>query len=840
MDPFIPFPTPQISENPNAWDYFWFQLPYGVPGVISLIVGLFLSYFSFQRVLNQRGDDRIFAFNLFLSFFGYSILGLILSLRAWVLDKGTLLQLNNWLYLFVILILPTNFYICYSITRKKIFLYYTYLCWIAVVFGYVGILQGKGFVNEWFDYSFGSYPKASNYIKPFGVIPLIGYFTLVIPFFTLRWKELSGKIHRSLFIGYNILFIFTISNAPVLLGYNVYPGSFFIFIPLLLISYGVFRSDFFDVNELLFQKNGLFYILFGLVSLSLILLPGAVTLGMNHEAYNNQKWLPYAIPPALSFFCSIFMAIIVAGSNPSEKLNQLCAFSLIITAFYNLQSIPTKFSVDYIVMLRISQVCFLVFSLAPSILTRFVLKVIDSKRPPLLKLADIISVICASLSITPYLYNGYFVYEQSVIHKGYLVQYLLGLNASICFYIVFRELKIKWKSIPKLSIVVIGTITVSGLLLLTALLPSNGIYFPLLSDYQFIPTTVLGFAVLKYGAFSIKGRTIRFSQRLANLGILAILIASALQLPKFLEDFAIEESMFHLSLVTLPLILFNYLLVYVFARPLAEELDQNYLLLEEAKEKAEVANEVSERLLLNILPKKIAEEIKKKGFYEPETYEDVSILFTDFRGFTKVAETMDKKELITDLDACFTQFDEIVSRNKMEKLKTIGDSYMCAGGLPSANRTNALDACLAALEIRSFMDQMKEIKTSLGFPFWELRIGIHTGPVIAGVVGRFKFAYDIWGESVNTASRMESSGVVGEINISQATYDKICFLFDCEYRGKVEAKHKVTLDMYFVRRLKPKFSRDEQGFVPNDKFWKIYERIQNGAVLVKKPHSTSV
>ncbi len=834
MDSYIPYPIPTIPENPDVWQYFWFQLPYGIPGIISLIVGLFLSYFSFQRAIQKTGNDRIFAVNICLSFLGYSCLGLILSLRAWILEKELLLQLNNWLYLFVILILPTNFYICYSITRRKVFLYYTYLCWIAVVFGYFGILQGQGFTNDWFEYPFGKYPKASIYVKPFGIIPLIGYFGLVLPFFTFKWKELEGRIHRSLFIGYNILFIFTISNAPVLLGYNVYPGSFFIFIPLLLIAYGVFRSDFFDMNELLFQKNGLFYILFGIVSFSLILISGAVTLGMNHDAYANQKWFPYAIPPAASFFCSIFMAIIVAGSNPSAKLNQLCAFSLIITAFYNLQSIPTKFSIDYIVMLRISQVCFLVFSLAPTILTRFVLKVIDSPRPPILRLVDIFSGICAGLSITPFLYNGYYIYDQAIVHKGYIVQYLIGIISALGIFIVVRELKSKWKTVPKLSFVVIGTILFSGLLLITALFPSNGIKFPLFSDYLFIPTVILGFAVIKYGAFSMKGRTIRFSQKLANLGIFAILLASLLQMPRFLEDLAFGETLFHLTLVTLPLILFNYLLVYVFARPLAEELDQNYLLLEDAKQKAEVANEVSERLLLNILPKKIAEEIKTKGFYEPETYEEVTILFTDFRGFTVVAETMDKQELITDLDACFTQFDEIISRNKMEKLKTIGDSYMCAGGLPTSNKTSAIDACLSALEIRSFMRQMKEIKTSLALPFWELRIGISTGPVIAGVVGRFKFAYDIWGDSVNTASRMESSGVVGEINISQATYDKILFLFDCEHRGKVEVKHNAMLEMYFVKRLKAKFSKDDSGFVPNEKFWKIYKRIENGAVLVKK------
>lgn len=834
MDLFIPNPIPTMPTNPSPWEYFWYQIPYGVPGIISLLVGLLLSYFALQKAFTKGTEDRIFSLNLFLSFLGYSALGLVLSLRAWVLDRSTLLLWNNWLYLFILIILPANFYICYAITKRKVFLYYTYLCWVSVVFGYVGIFQEKGFLDEWFDYQFGKYPKASNYIKPFGIIPLIGYFALVIPFFSIRWKELQKKIHRSLFLGYNLLFILTISNAPVLLGFNIYPGSFFIFIPLLLIAYGVFRSDFFDMNDLLFKRNGLFYILFGVVSLSLVLLSVSVALGLKYSAYENEKWFPSAIPPVTSFFISIFMAIIVAGSNPSAKLNQLSAFSLIITAFYNLQSIPTKFSLDYIITLRISQICFLIFSLAPSIFTRFVLKALGTDRPPLLRFVDILSVLCAMLSITPYLYRGYYIYPEGIVHRGYYVQILLGFTTFVAIFIVLRKIIPIWKKVPKVTYMVIGTILLSGLFLLSALLPSNGIRFPLLSDYMFIPTTILGFAVLKYDAFSLKGRTIQFSQKLANMGIFSILLASILQLPRFLENLNFGESLFHLTLITLPLVLLNYLLIFVFARPLAEELDNNYVLLETAKKEAEDANQKSEKLLLNILPKSIAEEIKVNGYCEPKSYEETSILFTDFRGFTEMTGKMDRNELIRDLDACFTQFDEIIARNKMEKLKTIGDSYMCAGGLPEPNKTSAIDACLSALEIRSFMHQMKIIKQSLGLPFWELRIGIHTGPVIAGVVGRFKFAYDIWGDSVNLASRMESSGIVGKINVSKDTYELVRFFFRFSFRGEIKDKHNEKREMYILERLKPRFSKDEAGLVPNADFLRIYEKVQRGARLVRK------
>ncbi len=228
--------------------------------------------------------------------------------------------------------------------------------------------------------------------------------------------------------------------------------------------------------------------------------------------------------------------------------------------------------------------------------------------------------------------------------------------------------------------------------------------------------------------------------------------------------------------------------------------------------------EKSEKLLLNILPQNVATELKVTGAVVPQHFESASVMFTDFVGFTKISEKMSAADLIKELDGCFSQFDEVIKHNNLEKLKTIGDAYMCAGGIPVANGTHAVDTCLAALEFRAFMLQMQEIKASLGLPFWQLRIGINTGPVTAGVVGTNKFAYDIWGDTVNTASRMESSGEPGHVNISQATYARVKEFFDCEYRGMVEAKGKGEVEMYFLLRIKPEFSADAEGRIPNAKF----------------------
>ncbi len=206
----------------------------------------------------------------------------------------------------------------------------------------------------------------------------------------------------------------------------------------------------------------------------------------------------------------------------------------------------------------------------------------------------------------------------------------------------------------------------------------------------------------------------------------------------------------------------------------------------------------SDELLLNILPEEVAEELKEKGRADAKHFDQVTVLFTDFKGFTQLSELLTPTELVAEINHCFSAFDHIMLKHQVEKIKTIGDAYMAVGGIPTPNKTHAFDAVNAALDIQHFMIEYKREMEAAGNLFFEIRIGIHTGPVVAGIVGVKKFAYDIWGDTVNTASRMESSGEIGKVNISESTYALVKDQFQCTHRGKIQAKGKGEIDMYFV------------------------------------------
>ena len=235
----------------------------------------------------------------------------------------------------------------------------------------------------------------------------------------------------------------------------------------------------------------------------------------------------------------------------------------------------------------------------------------------------------------------------------------------------------------------------------------------------------------------------------------------------------------------------------------------------------QIEKDKTEKLLKNVIPASTAEELKSKGKARARSYKSVSVLFTDFVGFTKISDRTPASELVKKLDVYFTKFDEIIVKNNLEKIKTIGDAYMCAGGVPVRNKTNAIDTCLAALQIQAYMKKRKDDAIANEEEYWELRLGINTGEVTAGVIGSERLAYDIWGATVNQAQRMEMLGDPEKVTITGSTHQLIEPYFDTVFKGKAQTKSRGLIDMYVVERIKPELSIRGEGVIPNKKFNEI-------------------
>lgn len=223
-------------------------------------------------------------------------------------------------------------------------------------------------------------------------------------------------------------------------------------------------------------------------------------------------------------------------------------------------------------------------------------------------------------------------------------------------------------------------------------------------------------------------------------------------------------------------------------------------------------------MLARFFPHETAVELQKHGRAESKKYKTVTVLFSDIQGFSKITDEINAEELIDQLDKFYYRFDEVVKKYNIEKIKTIGDAYMCAGGIPIKNQTNPIEVVLAALEMIEEMKMLNKLHRSAE-DIWELRMGIDTGSVIAGVVGQTKLSYDIWGGTVNVASRMESAGVAGKVNITENTYMLVNSFFECEYRGIIPIKNKGDVKMYFVKGICPHLSVNGLGVYPNDEFF---------------------
>jgi class 3 adenylate cyclase/putative methionine-R-sulfoxide reductase with GAF domain len=1407
-----PIQYPTMPMFPGYGEYFWHNLPYALPGLFTFIIGLVLGLIGLFRSF-RRVD-----IGYYLSFagtcFGIGFLGLVLSLRAVLLDQNDIIYWNTIMYPFVVLFGPASTLLIYYILERKykVLLIAALLVFVVTIWAYIGIFQFKAFTGDFLKYSFGQYPVASIFLKPWAIVSSLAYFIIGIPCYYHYLK--NHKIHEKKFliVGHNLIIILVISNLPSFIGVPIFPGSTLAFIPLLLLGWGVFNSDFIDIKQFMFEKNGFFYILNALLGFILLIINIFAFQYLRPSYFSELQWYPYLIIPLISFFIISALGIFIGGVNTERPLNQYGAISLFLSSLQLIAFIINNIDIQPIISYRLEQIIYIFFAFIIPFQMRFVFLSLNRPLPKYTFLLDFASIFISIFSLSSYLFNGYYEYKWGRISSGGILIQFFGSIGLIAIGITVKEWWYcrKNQMISHLGNYSILYIVLNGLFFIGNIPSTIGFELYPPGNLSIFPTLILAYSLLRYGGDTIKTVSLSVSTRLVPFSILAVFFFLSLVWMITPIDTEISDRLIYFSFIGIPLTLNSFLFTFILIRPIASKIDEtldnlalskketeiqktevqdlntfsnlvnnlsnlneifkevslyfytknnilstwlflpdesksnlypfefnnqinisdnalktikemkislkdkelggllyltyyrkkslylpkinkieykidkeffdsfqvksllylplirmnecvgififsnlhfemkltrkeiskmtillnqiagsiythhllkqvensrkeaeiekgiaviakmesessrkkteelnllirkvneatelneimknimeyvkqkfqlpyyslfvlsqdenalmyansilpdyvtdsqkrimmnyrfpldienwnsihwksinqkfpifipdveldiktnagkeilsilkhkslltlpiflqnkpigtldffsiepillsfrdveelsmlsdqlagviqgsllfrqiqeekekalflkieadsqkqqteelnqlikslneelnlntimqkvnkyvnqnygieNHLLnqvdvgkesiylidnsfsilvsneemakikniqipiqnvkgihglafktqkliflpnlktsnlteeekiifsnlninsliilpiilngevigildfynsqnkmdlnredlsrlsslgkqlagiiygssifkqVQEEKEKALLAKKEadlerkkSDKLLLNIFPFEIAKELKEKGKSEPVLFDSVSVMFTDFKGFTKIAEKLSPQELIKDLDACFIQFDKITERYKLEKLKTIGDSYMCAGGIPRKNKTHSIDCVLAALEIQAFMDQMKMLKEMMDLPYWELRLGIHTGPLIAGVIGEKKFTYDVWGDTVNTASRMESSGTPSKINISGDTYNLIKDFFDCEYRGEIEAKNKGSIEMYYVAGIKEKYSVGQDRKTPNPKFWFDYNNF---------------
>jgi class 3 adenylate cyclase len=411
------------------------------------------------------------------------------------------------------------------------------------------------------------------------------------------------------------------------------------------------------------------------------------------------------------------------------------------------------------------------------------------------KVALWFGILCFDILIRTLLINErifYSFFPHFDVNIGYRIEYLGFFTIALLF--AFYLFNLFDRALPRIGLMIIGAINIIEAFIF---LFTSSVFF---TSTVLVCSIIMILEFIYFFILTIQQIAVR--KKIALFLLLSWFIVLVCGLNDILYvNYIINTSQISQYAFILFLISQAYIISYKSGQDfrIIEELSVNLenKVLERTHE-LEVEKRKTDDLLLNILPAETASELKKYGHSNAKTYSQVTVMFIDIKDFTRISERVSAELLVAEIDHCFSAFDQSVQKYGVEKIKTIGDSYLTAAGLPGLTYTHAIDTLNVAFEILEFISNRKKERNAKGEISFEIRIGIHTGPVVAGIVGTKKFAYDIWGDTVNVAARMEGSGEAGKINISGTTYELVKDKFKCTYRGKISAKNKGEIDMYFV------------------------------------------
>lgn len=578
---------------PTATEYFWHNLPMGFLGFVTFIVALFLALVAFLAIRKQKSSPPIYiSFAVFIT--GVGFLGLILALRAVIMDRQLLYIINNYLYIFVTMFGPGGLFFVYYLSerRYRLMRLLALLAVIASIFAIVGILQDKAFLPRWHQFSFGQYPVTGFYLKPWGYLGSAAVLFFALPYLIyLLWQKNQPRSRIYMISGYAVQLVLIISNFPALLGYDFPPLAILSFVPMLVMAYGVFRSNFINLGDLLFYKQGLFYFLIFLLSMTFLFISFMVLIGLTPADYAESKWYPWAFLPLLSAIMVFLLAIIIAGDNPTQRLHQVGAFTLIILGFYLIMALIRTLELPAIIDLRLNQLGYVFFSFAPAIQLRFVFLSMRQKIPRYIYLFDALSLTSSALAMTPYYFSGFYAYRFGTVPAASWGANLFGLagllGVLVGFSVWLRRTRDPEQGTTPTANFVTLSIIFSSLLLVLSLPATEGVAFYSFGNLQFIPAAFIAYGILRHSSIPLHKQAFLVSRRVSLLAVLILPIVGSMLYSQWHQEKFIAETFFHIFLVTLPLFLFFFILFFILTRPLALQLDEAYGDLARQKQKAE-------------------------------------------------------------------------------------------------------------------------------------------------------------------------------------------------------------------------------------------------------------
>ena len=437
----MPVPLPQMHGQLNAEEYLLFQMPYALPGIATFIVGIVVAGLSaFAGLKSDNPTRKYMLYWWSVALVGFGTLGIILSIRSVVLDHKLILELHNYLYPFFLLISPGVPFFTYYWTDKKnkSLKYLGFIALFALLIGSIAPFAGGTHIDNWKVFAFGQYPFASTLTRVSTGITFVGAI-IVIGIIIHHIRTTTHNISGTMIYGLILLSVLTAGNAPVLLGYNFFPTAIFNFIPMVIIAYGLFQTDFLDIDDFLYNKNGLFFIIISGLNIIFISIVVLISVHLPPAAFHNLNWFPYSVVPFFSTAIVFFLSVYLAATNSSSRVNQISALYLVTIGFILLNLTIASLKLDMLIQWRLEQLGYMIAVFAPATGLHAAHEVLKIKKGLFLKITYLSSLVSSVLAITPFLLSGFFQYSFANLGISGPAHHLFVLTIYNCLFSPYRD-----------------------------------------------------------------------------------------------------------------------------------------------------------------------------------------------------------------------------------------------------------------------------------------------------------------------------------------------------------------------------------------------------------------